>query len=230
MAGICLYVEDGVPGLPKIRSFIRDTFNLSVVLKKGRGILKTQGLILDIVNTHKAWRKAVEVKAADRWAIIITRRLFATPDSVDKRLHLRAALFSYPSIISLSGIVEAAAKPREYYLARQSLQGSGLWPIEEARIKRRLAARFIDHGDARIPEVVKGLSSQAIFFWLTGNPFCQRKSCRLYNAHWQEDLIYSQIKSGRFCRGHSRRLKRLKEKIQNGGRDDRKRKSGKGPE
>ena len=36
-----------------------------------------------------------------------------------------------------------------------------------------------------------------------GNPFCNNINCRLYNAHWQEELIYSQIQSRRLCDEHA---------------------------
>jgi hypothetical protein len=34
---------------------------------------------------------------------------------------------------------------------------------------------------------------QAFFFHVTGNPFCTDKTCRLFNAHWQEELLTAQL-------------------------------------
>ncbi|GAI05927.1 unnamed protein product [marine sediment metagenome] len=48
--------------------------------------------------------------------IFFTNRLFATWDDSDKRYHLRTSVYGIPSIISTTGLVEAPAKPREYYL------------------------------------------------------------------------------------------------------------------
>jgi len=51
---------------------------------------------------------------------------------------------------------------------------------------------------------------QTLFFHLTGNPFCKNKNCRLYNAHWQEDLIQAQLTSKNdFCLQHEKMLANL---------------------
>ena len=50
---------------------------------------------------------------------------------------------------------------------------------------------------------------QAVFYSLTGNPFCEDKGCRLYNAHWQEDAIFAQLESGyEFCKEHTKFLRK----------------------
>ena len=201
---VYLYDDDCGLDLKKIKTFAERMFKFPAVIKRAKGAVVTKGLLLDLVKTQDN----IPVRKDTR-AVIVTKRLFATLGDIDKRLHLRSCVFSYPSIISLSGIVEAPAKPREYYLARRSLESTGLWAIEEPKIKRRLRGRFIDHGDKRIQGVVKGLVAQAMFFYITGEPFCRHKGCRLYNAHWQEDLIYSQIKSGKFCARHSKILNSL---------------------
>ena len=48
----------------------------------------------------------------------ITRDYIATFGSDDRRWHLRYAVFSSPTIVSLPGIIEAPARPRKYYLLR----------------------------------------------------------------------------------------------------------------
>lgn len=201
---VYLYDENSLLDLKKIKSFLEKTFKVSVVIKKVKDVVVTNGLWLDVIGTQK---KIKDTQGA--YAIIVTKRLFSTGDGIGTQMHLRSAVFSYPSVISLSGIVEAPAKPREYYLAKQSLSGSGIWELEEARLKQKLKGRFIDHNDKRLLEVVKGLTAQAMFFYLSGEPFCKSKSCRLYNAHWQEDLIYSQLKYGKFCLRHNRLLSKM---------------------
>ncbi|MFC1938628.1 DUF6775 family putative metallopeptidase [Chloroflexota bacterium] len=48
---------------------------------------------------------------------------------------------------------------------------------------------------------------------LVGDPFCEDKGCRLYNAHWQEELIFAQLGAGyEFCESHTRLLERWHEK------------------
>lgn len=202
---IYLYDENCSLNFRPIKEFLEKTFRLSVIVKKVKDAVVINGLLLNLSATQK--------KIPQSTAIIITRRLIATADETDKRTHLRSCVLSYPSVISLSGIVEAPAKPREYYLAKQSLSRIGLWEIEEARLRQKLKGRFIDYDDRRLPLVIKGLAAQAVFFFLTGEPFCELNKCRLFNAHWQEDLIYSQIKNGKFCARHSRVLEKLKRDV-----------------
>ena len=147
-------------------------------------------------------------KIKDACHIILSPKIFATLDE-NKRLHIRAAIFGFPSVISTSGIVEGPAKPKDYYIYKQKYTQLGIWNIEEAKLKRKFKGRFIDYEDKRMNEVLKGYIAQALFFYITGEPFCNKKDCRLFNAHWQEDLIYSQIKRGRFCRSHKAILKKI---------------------
>jgi hypothetical protein len=64
--------------------------------------------------------------------------------------------------------------------------------------------KYLDYGDYKINFAAVGYALQALFFFITeGNPFCNNINCRLYNAHWQEELIYSQIQSRRLCDEHA---------------------------
>lgn len=135
--------------------------------------------------------------------ISFTNQLFATWDETDRRNHLRASIYGFPSIISVTGVVEAPAKPREFYL-KQRLG------IKKVTLKREFAGRFIDYDDPRLTEVVKGYILQAIFYQMGEKPFCDDKNCRLYNAHWQEELIQSQLNGPyEFCPTHSCILREL---------------------
>jgi len=129
--------------------------------------------------------------------IIFTNQLIATYEESDARYHLRTSVYGVPNLISTSGIVEAPAKPKEYYLMK------GLSEIVLAEWKEKNKERFIDYDDPRLTEVAKGYVMQAIFYYLIGEPFCKNKSCRLYNAHWQEEMIKAQLnKSKEFCVRH----------------------------
>ncbi len=45
---------------------------------------------------------------------------------------------------------------------------------------------------------------QAVVYALTGDPFCEDRGCRMYNAHWQEELIFAQLGSEyEFCPRHT---------------------------
>jgi len=128
--------------------------------------------------------------------IFFTNQLFATWDETDKRNHLRASIYGFPSIISVIGVVEAPAKPREFYL-KQRLG------IEKITLRKEFAGRFIDYDDPRLTEIMKGYLLQAILYQMGENPFCHDKNCRLYNAHWQEELIQAQSNSPyEFCPTH----------------------------
>lgn len=131
----------------------------------------------------------------DHLHIIFTSLLTCTFSEDDWRYHGRTVVCGTPPIISTTGIVEAPAKPREFYLAQYGLADVG-------SIKKRFAGRFIDYGDSRITAAAAGYALQAIFFFVTdGEPFCENKDCRLFNAHWQEELIHM-LEKQRLCSKH----------------------------
>jgi hypothetical protein len=140
----------------------------------------------------------------DRCSILFTNQLFGTWDGDNWRYHTRVSLYGFPSLISIVGLVEAPAKPKEFYLRKQ--MGS---PVE--LLKEEYQDRFLDHDDLRITEVLKGYAVQALFFHVAGEPFCEDRDCRLFNSHWQEEVLHSQM-DGRyeFCPRHESILKKLK--------------------
>lgn len=132
--------------------------------------------------------------------IVFAHRLLGTFDE-DGRYHARAVVCGFPSVVSTSGIVEAPAKPKEYYHVKARLSAAlGAVPFEAA--KAPFAGRFVDYDDPRLSEVAKGYALQAATYAITKEPFCDVASCRLFNAHWQEELLASQIESGRLCPHH----------------------------
>jgi hypothetical protein len=142
--------------------------------------------------------------------IFFTNRLFATWEEGDKRYHARTSVYGVPSVISTTGLVEAPAKPREYYLLKQRHEMLGK---DLLGLKERFKGRFVDYDDERLTEVMKGYVMQAVFYHLVGNPFCEDKGCRLYNAHWQEELVFAQLESGyEFCEQHAKILDSLRGK------------------
>lgn len=128
-------------------------------------------------------------------AIIFTDQLFGTWDEHNRCYHARVSVYGFPSIISTTGIVEAPAKPREFYLQKQ-------WGIDTITLKKRFKDKFIDYDDTRLTEVMKGYCIQALFFYISGEPFCEDNKCRLYNAHWQEEVINAQLAKPEFCKKH----------------------------
>jgi Probable metallopeptidase family (DUF6775) len=144
--------------------------------------------------------------------IIFTQRLITTFSRDDLRHHLRTVLCSFPSVVSIPGIVEAPAKPREFYLLKQELEASGAGGVVVEKLKASMNEMFVDYGDPRLNEALKGIALQALMFHLTLDPFCDKFDCRLFNAHWQQELIKSQITGGELCARHKKLLRKLREK------------------
>jgi hypothetical protein len=142
----------------------------------------------------------------DHCAILFTNQLFGTWNWDDRRYHARVSLYGFPNLISTAGLVEAPAKPREFYFKKQM----GV-PVE--RLKEEYEGRFLDHGDPKTTEAIKGYAMQALFFHLSGTPFCEDRDCRLFNSHWQEEVLRSQLEGPyEFCPKHNAILKGLRER------------------
>lgn len=142
--------------------------------------------------------------------IVFTNQLFSTWDEGDLRFHIRSSLYGALNFISTSGIVEAPAKPRDFYLLRQQYELLGRKETGNIELKEKFKGRFLDYDDQRLTGVVKGFCLQALFFHFAQEPFCQDKKCRLYNSHWQEDLIASQLaENAGLCPKHLVQLKQL---------------------
>jgi hypothetical protein len=136
--------------------------------------------------------------------IFITNQLFGTWDRDDHRYHARVSLYGFPSLISLAGLVEAPAKPKDFYIKKQ--MGT---PVE--LLKEEFQGGFLDYGDSRMTEVLKGYVMQALFLHLTGDPFCEDRDCRLFNSHWQEEVLHAQMNGKyEFCPRHAAILKELR--------------------
>jgi hypothetical protein len=143
--------------------------------------------------------------------IVFEDRLICTFSEEDCRYHARTIIGGSPSIISTTGIIEAPAKPKEWYIKQMqvaayciSSDGDQNDEIASSRIKKE---KYLEYGDCRINFAAVGYVLQALFFFITeGNPFCNDINCRLYNAHWQEEVIHSQIQNKRLCKKHAELL------------------------
>jgi hypothetical protein len=142
--------------------------------------------------------------------ILFTNRSIGTWDKGDGRYHARTSVYGFPNIISTSGIVEAPAKPREFYILRKALISSGMSrELVEEELRIKFKGRFIDYEDERLTEIIKGYIMQAFFYHTVFEPFCEDKNCRLYNAHWQEEMIHAQLEGKDFCERHEGILERI---------------------
>ncbi len=144
-----------------------------------------------------------------RLPLIFTNQLLATYEESDRRYHLRTVLLGYPAIVSTTGLVEAPAKPREFYLAREQFRAMGLEAMSPA-LAAELRDRCLLPNDERLTEVAKGYALQALFYALFGEAFCDDKDCRLYNAHWQEDMLHAQLNGAYdLCPHHEAMIKQV---------------------
>jgi hypothetical protein len=167
------------------------------------------GVLYDGYKLHRLFQNLIPVNERnfDYTHIVFTDRLFATYENFDRRYHIRVIICGYPSIISTSGLVEGPAKPKDFYKLKQRYLEIGLETFIDL-VKEKFKARFIDYNDKRLTEVAKGYLMQAVFYSLEFEPFCENKNCRLYNAHWQEDLINAQLKGYEFCKKHIEMLEK----------------------
>jgi hypothetical protein len=132
--------------------------------------------------------------------VIFKDSLISTYDEVTRRFHARTLICGTPSIISTTGIIEAPAKPKDYYF---KMMLSDLLNLSNEEIKTEFKERFIDYGDPSVFCAALGFAVQAVFYFLTdGDPFCIENTCTLYNSHWQEEMIRAQVKTPKFCEYH----------------------------
>ena len=79
-----------------------------------------------------------------------------------------------------------------------------------AEIKKKYKGEFLEYHDLRLKDILEGYLLQAIVYYSTGEAFCENKKCRLFNAHWQKDLFYSQIDNKKLCERHKKVIDNIK--------------------
>ncbi|UCD92295.1 MAG: hypothetical protein JSV43_08800 [Methanobacteriota archaeon] len=171
---------------------------------------RIMGILYDGFRFQKVLRDLIPKKEMHTGCahIIFTNRLFCTYEKGDGRYHARVIMCGYPSVISTSGLVEAPAKPKEFYVMKQKYAAMGSEPpIDE--LKETIKGRFIDYDDENLTQALRGYALQALFYHATGDPFCKDNNCVLFNSHWQEDVINAQIVSGQLCFVHEEMLKEM---------------------
>jgi len=157
-----------------------------------------RGIIYDGFRLLRLMRELLTVEEEKEHTLVISKRTVGTLEGNEDRYHVRAVINGIPSLISTTGIVEGPAKPREYYFAYGDQR-------EDV-----LDFRPMSHSDERMESAVASYILQTIFWRLTGDPFCGR-DCRLYNSHWQREVIEYQVRSG-LCEKHENILKSFSEK------------------
>ncbi len=184
-------------------------FEENLIENPGKNI---SGILYDGFLLTKIFRDLISANERNYFHIhiIFTNRLFGTWDDNDRRYHARVSVYGFPTIISTSGIVEAPAKPKEFYRKKRELASLGNTSGAIDRAKKNFEGRFVEYNDNRLMEIMKGYAMQAVFYHLTSNPFCEKKYCRLYNAHWQEEVLRAQLESPEFCESHKKMIENLK--------------------
>ena len=174
------------------------------------GTSRARGVPYEGVGLMKLYQRILPGHPSnpDEICVVITDRLAMTWSEDDLRYHARVAVFGFPSVVSMSGLVEAPARPREYYLAKQVLDPSGAGAADEV-LAAQFAGRFLEAEDERTEKVLCGYLLQCIFYACTLRPFCGNMDCVLFNAHWQEEMIRAQVTSGKLCERHRRSLERI---------------------
>ncbi|MGQ0797466.1 MAG: DUF6775 family putative metallopeptidase [Methanobacteriota archaeon] len=183
------------------------TFELRLLKDPGK---RVPGILYDAHRYADILRDLlpVEERSLRTLPVVFGHRLIGTFDE-DGRYHARTVLCGVPGLVSTSGLVEAPAKPPEYYRVKARLSAAlGAVPFDAA--KEPFAGRFVDYDDPRLTEVAKGYALQAAWYLATGEAFCEDPTCRLFNAHWQSELLAAQIASGRLCARHARTASRIR--------------------
>ncbi len=173
---------------------------------------KVEGVLYDGYRLQRLFREILPTSelSFSHLHIIFTNRLMGTWVEGDGRYHARVCVLGFPSIISITGIVEAPAKPREFYISRRALIASGMdREIVEEELNKKFEGRFIDYNDERMTEIIKGYVMQAFFYHTMFEPFCTDRNCRLFNAHWQEEMIHAQLEGNDFCERHEGFLEQI---------------------
>ena len=172
---------------------------------------KQEMILYDGIELNKIVKEVIPVaeNTLNILHIIFTNKLTCTFDENDFRYHARAWVGSNPIIISTTGIIEAPAKPKQFYI--DLMTNFSEESIE--KIKEKYKGEFLEYNDVKLPEVIEGYILQAIFYYETGDVFCDNKQCRLFNAHWQKDLFISQIENKKMCEKHEKVLTKMKNNI-----------------
>ena len=181
------------------KKFCKDSKVMEQTKKPENAISISEVVMYDGFEMQKIIREALHDFENETLHVVLTNRFTCTYDESDSRYHGRAVICANPAIISTTGIIEAPAKPKEFYIEFMMNKSQGL---DIKPIKEKYKGKFLEYHDQRLSKVIEGYLLQVIFYLITGESFCDYLDCRLNNAHWQRDLLYSQIENGKLCDKH----------------------------
>jgi len=104
-----------------------------------------QNIIYDIITKNDS--------DSNNLHIVFTHKLTCTYDTTDNRYHGRAVICSTPAIISTAGMIEAPARPREYYFDAMKSKMQGL---DIQNVKKNYNEEFLDYHDKRLSKIAEG--------------------------------------------------------------------------
>lgn len=165
------------------------------------------GVLYDGLQVQRALNAALpaEGRSLDHLHVVILDRAIGTWGNHDGRWHKRVNVLGQPAIVSVPGLYEAPAKPEEYYKAQQKhALLSGDAPPREV-LEGQVEGEFLIEDDPRTTDCLKGYVLQSYHYLDTGEAFCETEGCRLFNAHYHEDLIEAQLREPAFCENHADR-------------------------
>lgn len=185
----------------RIYDFSNPDFEPSSI--KPKEPLISEGVVYDGFKLLPAAQQLLteEELGAHHMHLIFTNCFFATWDGKDHRYHLRLSSLGFPKIISTTGIIEAPARPYSFYRQKHN--------NEREASDKQISDQFLSYNDHRLTEALKGISMQALFYHFIGEPFCVNPGCRLFNGHWQEEIIEAQLNDPEFCSAHRQVLERI---------------------
>lgn len=147
---------------------------------------------------------------ADHVHIILTNHGIGYLSEDTGVLRMNAICMGAPSIISLTGLVEALERPKEYAFRQAQMAMLGVPEEALETLAEQFADRTFGYADPRINEVCKGYALMACMYRMTGIAFCPDPTCRLHPARSQEQLIALQCGDGaKLCEDHAELLRGL---------------------
>lgn len=141
------------------------------------------GLLYDGRRLFEAYHGPLPGELAapgQRPVVVLTDRLVGTFEG--DRYHVRFLVNGHPCIVSPPGFVDGPARDRSFYMAKQMLGSAH--DADQVSDDDHLT-----RGDERITTCVASALLQTLAYHDRGEPFCEDESCRLFNPHWQEDLL-----------------------------------------
>ena len=163
------------------------------------------GVLYDGLQVQRALNDALPADDAslDTAHVVLLDRALGTWGDHDGRWHKRVAVLGQPGLISVPGLYEAPAKPEAYYKEKQRhALLSGDTPPREV-LENQVEGEFLIEDDPRTTDAIEGYVLAAIHFLATGEAFCETAGCRLFDAHYQSDVIDAQLRQPAFCAEHA---------------------------